>query len=261
MVKKHYYYLDFLRIISAYGVVMIHLSAMGERHYNISSISWMIDNIFSSISRFAVPVFFMVSGCIFLDPKKNITYTLLWKKYIKKIIIFFLIWSSVYTGLITVMNYPFLFNKEAIKYFITATLSGDNTFQFWFLFVLVGLYLITPFLKKITAENGLLNAFLIMSFIVSIILPSIQMLPIIGDSIFNYFQKFEIYMPMGYIFYFTLGYYLKTNIINKKNTKILFWFSLITVIITIIPIIIIFICYLITKIIYKLPKKIYHYII
>lgn len=232
MEKKHYYYLDFLRIIAAYTVVIRHLSTMGARHYNISSMDWMVDNIFASIGIFAVPIFFMVSGCVFLNPTKNITYTLLWQKYIKKFIIYFLIWSSIYTGFRTIMNYPFPFCKEAVKYFITATLSGENTYQFWFLFVLVGLYIITPFLRKIV-YGKLLKIFLIISFIVSIVLPTIQIIPVIGNPIFDYFQKFEVYMPMGYVFYFALGYYLNTHVISKKNEKILCLASLLMIILTI----------------------------
>ena len=61
-----YYYFYILRIISAYAVVLIHAS--GEYYYNlkINSYDWKITYFYIGIFRFAVPIFFMISGAYFL---------------------------------------------------------------------------------------------------------------------------------------------------------------------------------------------------
>jgi len=232
MLKKHYYYLDFLRIIAAYGVVVFHFAARGLEYYPISSIDWLTADIFVSAFRFNVPVFFMISGSIFLNPSKTVTYKILWQKHIKKLIIFFLLWSSFYTILNIIVKHTFSSVKDMIYYFIKATLSGENTYQFWFLFVIIGLYLITPFLRKIVVDEQLLKIFLIISFITAIVLPTIKVIPYIGAPIFDYFEKFELTFTVGYIFYYVLGYYIHTHVISKNNNKKLMALMILMVLVT-----------------------------
>ena len=57
---------DFLRIIAALAVVMSH-SAIA------TDVSFSDGVIFDSLSRFAVPVFLMISGALMLDEKKTLT--------------------------------------------------------------------------------------------------------------------------------------------------------------------------------------------
>lgn len=56
---------DNLRIISSFAVIMIHVSAHYYYKCNINSLNWKITLYFDGLSRFSVPIFFMISGDFF----------------------------------------------------------------------------------------------------------------------------------------------------------------------------------------------------
>ncbi|MBQ7972421.1 MAG: acyltransferase family protein [Lachnospiraceae bacterium] len=64
---------DVLRIISALSVVVLHVTTKFIMMNEVGSLDFRIANLINSISRFGVPVFFMISGAIFLDEKKEVT--------------------------------------------------------------------------------------------------------------------------------------------------------------------------------------------
>lgn len=84
---------------------------------------------------------------------------------------------------------------------------------------MIGIYIIIPLLRPIVANKKLLKYFLLLSFITSILLPTIRLIPVVGQLIFNYSQRYEINMVLGYVFYFVLGYYLSTIKIPKKGAN------------------------------------------
>lgn len=55
---KHLYYLDFLRIIVSFGVVISHTGSYLNNIYEINSFNWWIIIIFASLTRFTVPIFY-----------------------------------------------------------------------------------------------------------------------------------------------------------------------------------------------------------
>lgn len=80
MNSKRILYLDILKIISCIAVVMIHVTADGFKYMNIHSASWSVVTIFNIVVRFAVSVFVMASGAVFLNPDKKLEVKELWKK-------------------------------------------------------------------------------------------------------------------------------------------------------------------------------------
>ena len=68
--NKRIVYVDILRILSIVAVIILHYTAEVLTSTNdFHSSSWWISNGFNSISRFAVPVFFMISGAMILRTK------------------------------------------------------------------------------------------------------------------------------------------------------------------------------------------------
>lgn len=60
-------YIDYLRAAATIAVIFIHSTAVWYgRIREIDQISWWIANILNAASRFAVPVFVMISGAVLL---------------------------------------------------------------------------------------------------------------------------------------------------------------------------------------------------
>ncbi|ALJ04596.1 hypothetical protein APS56_05335 [Pseudalgibacter alginicilyticus] len=70
-INQRQFGLSFLRILATFSVIFIHVSVpLVVKFGKISTIDWHVANFFDSMSRYAVPMFFMISGghcfCIYL---------------------------------------------------------------------------------------------------------------------------------------------------------------------------------------------------
>lgn len=93
----------------------------------------------------------------------------------------------------------------------------------WYLYMIIGLYLITPFLKTfIKKENSdIIKIYLIIAIIVQFIEPILNILsttwPLI-EYIINFIKKFQLEFFTGYTSYYILGWYITNNTIIHKKT-------------------------------------------
>ena len=220
-------YLDLLKIIASFAVIVLHTSAMYWARVDVNSFDWQVFNIYDSIVRWCVPIFVMVSGALFLS--RDISIKKIYSKYILRIIIAFIVWSLVY-ALID------LYHGCSFETFVIQFIKGH--YHLWFLYMIVGLYMIIPFLKKIIQDEKLIRYFLILSFIITMIIPiCIDLLnpifPTVCDVIKYILEKTSLEFVVGYSFYFVIGYCLYNKVINKKTEIIIYILGLFGIIITI----------------------------
>lgn len=80
MDDKRVGYFDILRIVSIFFVIVIHVTSVGLRLCETATPAWNVNWLLNSVSHWAVPVFFMVSGALFLEPSRGLTLKKLYKK-------------------------------------------------------------------------------------------------------------------------------------------------------------------------------------
>ncbi|WP_296847233.1 acyltransferase [uncultured Methanobrevibacter sp.] len=202
---------DALRIIAAIAVVWLHTSA--QRFYDCyPSLEWDARNFYDSLVRWAVPVFVMVSGALFLDPQKKIKIKILYNKNIIRIILIFVFWSIIYS------TYTGLGEKGIIGLF-ERMIQGP--FHFWFLKMLIGLYIAVPILRTIVSNKNLEEYFICLSIATAFLIP--MLFPLIGyisdvarDFSEKYFNELGIKIASGHVGYFVLGHYLANNPLKKR---------------------------------------------
>lgn len=120
---NHIFYIDMLRVLAIIAVLLMHTA--GHRSPNeVSTIEWQICNIFDSGTRWAVPIFVMISGCLFLDKNKEISIKKLYRKNILRIITAYIFWSLIYTLVFSTIKYYKLLLMEGIINTIAGTLKG-----------------------------------------------------------------------------------------------------------------------------------------
>ena len=69
----HYYWIDLIRVVAVFQIVLIHLSYVIFFKEDILSSNWRAANFYDSLSRMGVPLFFMVSGYLLLGKREPIT--------------------------------------------------------------------------------------------------------------------------------------------------------------------------------------------
>lgn len=201
--------LDILRIISMAAVVFIHAAAQFWSLTDVHSSDWMAMNAYDSAVRWAVPVFVMISGALFLRPDCSQSIRRLYSKNIVRIVIVILVWGFVYA---LFYHFPEDISVKSLWAFIKACLLGH--FHMWFLFMIIGLYIVTPVLRCVTRDAVATRYFLIVAFICNSLLPFITGFGhfSILDSLYT---RGMISVPLGYSFYFVLGFWLNQHDFGK----------------------------------------------
>ena len=72
MTKERTWYLDYIRIIGTLAVIMLHVSSYHFSAVKVTSSEWAALNFYDAIVRYAVPLFLMLSGALFLSPDKEL---------------------------------------------------------------------------------------------------------------------------------------------------------------------------------------------
>lgn len=206
--------IDLLRTICSICIVIMHIIDFYILDYNsVGEEFWTFINLFESIIRFAVPIFFMVSGALLIKNFKEGSITF-YKKRFTSIIAPYIIISIFYS-----FGNQILKTKTiSLKILFSNVLNFDAHYHLRFFGPLITIYLLVPLIRKtikfLEANNKqfILNTYLIIWFICGITLPFII-------NIINFTSiKYTIDI-LGYLGYFILGYVLNSYFKEKLNLK------------------------------------------
>lgn len=190
--------INILKIIASMMVVTIHVSAINFP--KLGSEQWVDSNIYNSFSRVCVPLFFMISGYFLVSRESDIS--AFYRKRLPKIAIPLVFWSAFFY----VFNHLY-FGAEL--YSPLQMLIKPASTHLWFLYAMLGMYLVCPLISKIYINSGYSERMIFMAFwfFSSSLLPTIN--SYFGMTInAGLFQLTSIY---GYIGFFFVGAWIKDN--------------------------------------------------
>ncbi len=208
-------YYDYLRVLATFAVIILHVAAQNFRKVELGSFEWNVFNFTDAAVRWCVPIFVMISGALFLDNNKPLTLKKLYSKNILRIVTAFIFWSAIYATY-NVLNGKDL--RDGILLFV------KGHYHLWFLFMIAGLYVIVPLLRKITASKSATQYFIAIGFIFSFLIPrTINLLQILEiphttdllKAISTAFDNVYFNFTAGFVLYFVLGFYLSHYHIKK----------------------------------------------
>lgn len=202
------YNMDYLRIFACFMVIFLHASTQNWHNTSVDSIEWVIFTFYDSLVRSAVPLFFMLSGALFLSKKHCPSPLQLFKKNILKLFLLYLLWDFFYA--IDTIGLKQLLSNDGITVLMENMV--DAKYHLWYIPRLIGVYFLIPVLWTICQyENGkYLKYALGMFFIFCICRNTLDYTPIENFSFYRICDRF-IYDLSGYSGYFLLGYYLFNN--------------------------------------------------
>jgi surface polysaccharide O-acyltransferase-like enzyme len=193
---------DLIRTFAIMLVIMLHATA--EPIQIVDQMSpegvtlWWTVNIYDSLARPAVPLFVMLSGALLLQPAKlGEPLGIFFKKRLNRIALPFLFWGVAYFA------WRFFVHGEALtaNSILQGVLTGPYV-HFWFFYLLVGLYLITPVLRVVVAcvDRKTFRFFLILWFLGTAIVPLLGLFSV-------YRLNINVFLVTGWVGYFLLGAY------------------------------------------------------
>lgn len=143
------WYLDILRIVSMAAVVVIHTAAFYFLRLDPGTPNWLVSEFWDGCMRWAVPVFVMISGALFLDPYKEMSIKKLYTSNIFRVVLIILFWGFVYACVGGIPEVP---TWSKMISFVETWLMGH--YHMWFLYMIAGLYMVTPLLRAIVRGGG-----------------------------------------------------------------------------------------------------------
>ena len=199
---KRTLWLDILKIIACFLVIVNHAGGyvLGNNPSKITIIFYCVN---FAICKIAVPIFIMVTGSLLL--KKESSYNDITKKIIRIVIPLIFISAIIY----------YKSNGINIIGFIKNFIEEPIIYPYWYLYMLISLYLVTPLLQKMIKNFN--NKDYEHLFIICLAIPTLI-------DLFNALLNIKI-NTLFYICNFSkivgiyiLGYFLTTCDL-KKNAK------------------------------------------
>ncbi len=199
-------YLDLLRFLAIASVILLHvISGVSDTiPEQMTAAQMTVYQTIKSFCTIGVPLFFMISGTLFLAPEKQISLKNLFQKYLRRIVLALVLFGTFYALLELIMvNKTFSVSYLGQSFF--NMLSGNSWGHMWYLYALIGLYLFLPLFKAFCAQadKQTYRYLLILLFVIGSILPFFE-------TVLN-FKLGLIFPTVGiYLFYYLCGYYLHT---------------------------------------------------
>lgn len=143
-------FLDVLRVLATCAVVLMHVLT-GATDVTDASIVPEYRSLLLSVMdlvTWCVPTFLLISGYLFLNPERTLTYPVMIKKYCRRIALAILLFGVPYAAselVVAERTFRIMMIPEALK----MTLTGHTWSHMWYLYLILFLYLITPLLKKV----------------------------------------------------------------------------------------------------------------
>jgi len=185
--------LDIIRILACMMIVLMHapMPTGSENGVFLSTVSYL--------TAPGIGLFFMLSGALLLPMRTDIK-TFLQRRF-SRIAIPLLLWTSICLCLhCWVHGEP-----VTLRMVFSIPFSAQGNPVFWFLYTLLGLYLIAPILSRWLQNASFREIeFYLILWAVSLCYPLLRPVLDINTS-----ETGLLYYLSGYVGYFVLGYYLK----------------------------------------------------
>jgi surface polysaccharide O-acyltransferase-like enzyme len=241
--KERLVYADLLKTSALAAVVLLHTAVLKWYSTPVNTFNWQVMNIYNGLTRWPIPVFVMISGVFQLRPVSSMAqplrckeeYRIMLKKRLLRLIYAIVFWTIVYNGG-DLLTRRFV-RHEPVRLIEVLTvplkiLFGPGWHHLWVLYMIIGLYLLTPLVRIFIAhaEKSHLKCFLILSGVIGSGFPFLNFLlgKIHGAS------AYKIYFPVpelsGYLGYYVAGYYFANNTIKKRTRAVFYSMSVIAVI-------------------------------
>ncbi|MES2111649.1 MAG: acyltransferase family protein [Bacteroidota bacterium] len=199
---RRVFYFDILRAAAIFAVIVLHFSADAAGQYHkIATSDWLSAAFYNGLTRCCVPLFVLLSGALLLNPDKEVSISEVFVKRLPKLIIPLVVWSIIYE------TFQFTTDKGYGKFHLITALKtfyqGPLVFHFWFLYMMIGIYLIYPIINSFirAATKSQVQYFILMWFIANCLLG-------VAGPVLNLNIGIELNSFIGYTGYFVLGYYL-----------------------------------------------------
>lgn len=156
MIKERKTYIDYFRVFACMLVLCVHVK---DLVLTWSDNTILLSNLITNISNLGVPCFFALTGMTILHKK----YNSLKEYYLKRFIVVvtpFLFYSYAYYCAYNINEYKgilefILIAIKSIPNGLLAIIQGEQAYHLWFVYSIIGIYIILPFIKAMLNNSDI----------------------------------------------------------------------------------------------------------
>ena len=199
-------------------VVLLHVSAtVVVQLGRIPTSDWWIANVIDAAARPAVPLFVMTSGLLLLDPTRNGSISMFLRGRVLRVAIPALGWAGIY------LAWRVTYHGEQLSLGRAAheVVSGRVYAHLWFVYMILGLYLVTPILREYVRHASSANQryFAGLWLVMSSLLPFLERTSGVTVGL-------DRFVAVSFVGYFVLGHVLR-GIVLTPSRRAMAWVALI----------------------------------
>ena len=204
MKQKYYANLSFLRAVACVAIVVLHTVNSAAILYEgrISRVDYGVSMAVVEALAWAVPCFLMVTGALLLDPAREISLKKLFTRYILRVLLALAVSVLIFRGFDMLLNGE-VFSLSAIGRGFLNILTGESWAHLWYLYVLIGLYLLLPLFRAAAeklSEKTLWYLALVLFVFVSL-MPLLKLLGIESGFSLPVVTVYPLYLILGYLLF------------------------------------------------------------
>ena len=194
---------NLIRTLAITLVILLHAANTTLKASFVPEAYWWTAVVYKSLALPCVPLFVMLSGALLLKRTKlNEPIIMFFGKRLRRLGFAVVFWSAVY------LTWSFFITQTPVTLFNVAegilySLFGGAYYHFWFIYLIVGIYLVTPILRVIIASKREVVRYLCLLWFIGVaIIPLIEL--VTGHTL-----NPITFILTGWLGYFVLGSYLK----------------------------------------------------
>lgn len=207
-------FMDILRVVATCAVVLLHTvtGVKDTTDMNQYPAEFRVFLAVMDLITWSVPVFIMISGYLFLNPRRTFTWKQMLTRYCRRIVLALFLFGVPYACMELVISQR-SFSVGMLGRAVIMVLQGKSWSHMWYLYLILFLYFITPIIRWILQRIPCVCVYGVMAALV------------IGSSIFLYINKYldADVLPVLpdtciYVFYYLCGYLVARRAGEAKKT-------------------------------------------
>jgi surface polysaccharide O-acyltransferase-like enzyme len=151
LTSAHESWVDVVRLLAAFLIVCIHSLKLDSRfgELPLGSPEWIAVDMLLAATRWALPIFVMISGYFLLDPRKSLDLHSYYHRRVQRLAWPLLAWTMLYLG-ISAYDAMLAGRPTSLAAMAIGVIKGAPYYHLWYLYMVPGLYLVAPFVKAAT---------------------------------------------------------------------------------------------------------------
>lgn len=195
--RERVLFFDTLRCVAAIAVIAIHVLAPYRQQLGLISFdAWASAVTINSVSRWAVPVFILITGALMLTDRRPFDLRYYLKRRLGKVLVPFVVWSLFYALLsgVTLNGY----DASVTEQVLTQSPWHATYYHLGFFYYFIPLYFLIPFFQFVLRQYGDHSLYL---YVALWLFTTLLYLAGIDGVWSNQMWLYSGYLPLGYLLY------------------------------------------------------------